>query len=177
MEKATDSRFDTHESFVWSYARITASSTLAQTRDKQLAKLALKEEPPVLPFGSDLPLNLKREKPMILATGVYSGMRPHVYVSMALTTQRAALVANKALWSLIREQYLHPRYDRADLSDWLAEGMAFSLVFVSQNFLNRVAEKAHYVVKDSKFTPSNPDRILGAASFNSLGYESLPGAR
>lgn len=172
-----DSRFNTHEGFVWNFARITASATLSESSEKKLAKLALREDPPELPFESGLPLNLNRESPMILATGVYSGMRPHVYVSMALTTQKASRVVNKALWSLVRELYLDPRYDKADLSEWLAEGMAFSLVFTSQNFLNRIAEMGHYVVTDPKFNTSNPDRPLAVASFRPLGYEAMPGMR
>lgn len=162
---------------MWNFTRITASDALVELSKSALDKKMLSATPPPLAIEKNLPLNLPREQPAILATGEYSGLRPHVYVSTALSTSKASMVANKGLWSLISSLYLDPRYDRSDLSDWIDEGLAFSLVFVSQKFLTERAEGAITQITDPEFTPNKPDTILGLAALWSLGYESLPGLR
>lgn len=163
---------DTHEGFVWNYARITAKTPLEQMSPRLLAKSMLSKEPPKLGVMKQLPLNLPRYSPGIISEKTYSGTEPHVYVSNSLTTNRAASAAAEALWSLVRHIYLSPHHDKADLSEWLDDNLAFSLVFASGKFLSERIQRnmADHVVCDATFTPSNPTLPLAFASTMNLGY-------
>lgn len=170
-------KLNTHEGFVWNFARVTAMEAINEPSKRALDSLMLREDPPKFDLKGEVPLNLKRVSPAILATGDYSGFRPHIYISFGLSTARAAQVANKCLWALVRTMYLDSRFDKADLSEWIDEGLAFSLVFASARFIAERTENVLYRATAPDFTPNRPDMTLGIAELWSLGYEDFPGMR
>lgn len=62
----------------------------------------------------------------------YSDLRPSVSIAQNVSGIEAERRVSAAVWVLIRELYINPARDRADLSAWIDDGLPFQLERLSR---------------------------------------------